>query len=552
MKKQIITTIICIAAMQMTTNVNAQTLQWEYTLTVSGRIPAASKMATHSTGSYSAGTENNAAGRKVLRILKLNTSGGFLYSNSFTFGTAVTSLDINKILVDGSGNCYVLMETNNTTSGGIDTWLFSYSSSLAFRWATLINYDVFDRAADMTLTTGGKILAMVNYTPYTSTLITNVGVKRLLTSSGATDLTINFTTSYRKQAVRITSDAAGGIVFCGHNFLSTNDTQAMLVKYNASGTYQWSRYFTSTSYISGNLSDYFRDIVIDNASNVFAVGHGGNFAGLGVEGYVKKYNGATGVLIVSHSYSTASDDYISHARLDGSGNITVAGVSSNPKSVFFRRLNNSLSSVLATGTRNLSSTVYSPVTIYSITDFLLNPNGSVVFAYFTSNGPYATTYYTTLLKLNSSGGLVFENSFNATPRQLCAAPPTNFPNNEFLFLYTPVTAIGNSQWKVRKYTSPAARFADDEQEEVTIENTQLKSFPNPATSELTIENSESITQIMMYDMQGKMYEPVITGSQIFDAAQKTKIDVSQLPNGVYILNTIGNTGTKTTRVVVQH
>lgn len=541
-------TIVCSAF-----NANAQTLQWEYTLTVSGRIPSAGKMATHSTGSYSAGTENNPALRKVLRLLKLSPSGAFLYSNSFTFGTAVTTLDINKILVDASGNCYVLMETNNTTSGGIDTWLFSYSSSLAFRWATLINFDVFDRAADLSLTTTGKILAMVNYTPSASTTVAkNVGIKRLLTSSGATDLTINFTSSYNKQAVRMVSDAAGGIVLCGRNYLTPADHQAMIVKYSATGSYQWARYFTYSPYVSGNLRDFFRDMVIDNASNVFAVGGGGNFTGLGQEGYVKKYNGTTGADMASHYYSTPGNDFISHARIDGSGNITVAGETVNPNSVFFRRLNNSLSTVQATGTRNLSTTIFLPVSNFFITDFLLNPNGSVVFAYFSQNGATISTYYTTLLKLNSSGGLVFENSFNATPRQLCAAPPTNFPNNEFLLLFNPNITTGTSNWKIRKYTSPASRFANDELEEFTTENISPVVFPNPAATELTIENSGAISQIQLFDMQGKMYQPPVINSEIFDSSQKIKLNVSQLPNGVYFINTVGKTESKTTRLVIQH
>jgi hypothetical protein len=533
------------ATVLLSVNLSAQTLQWEYSYTTGTTYPGAAKMATHSTGSYSAGTDNSSTNRKMLRLLKLSTSGGFLYSKSFTFGSAVTTLTIQKILVDGSGNCYLLMETNNTTSGGIDTWVYSYSSTLGFRWGQLINFDTFDRAADMTFTKGGKILVMVNYTASTAAAITNVGVKRLLTSNGSTDLTKNLTSTYNKQAVRIESDTSGGFAFCGRNFLTPVNYQAMLVKYSSTGSYQWARYYTSPTYISGNLEDYFRDLVFDVSGNVFAAGDGGNYAGLGKEGFVRKYNGTTGALQASHLYSTSTNDYITHARLSTSGALTVAGFSGNTTTtnVFFRRLNNSLSTVQATGTRNISSTVYTPYTSFSINDVLLNPNGSVVFAYFTGNGATVTTYYSTLLKLNSSGGFVFENSFNGTPRQLCAAPPTNFPNNEFLFLCVPHANTGAiSGWKVRKYTSPASRFENDEG---LTENEPLNVtlYPNPATNQISLSGIPENTPFYIYDLQGRL---MLRGN----AESHQLIDISNLSTGTYQLVVANDTAAQSKRLII--
>ena len=73
---------------------------------------------------------------------------------------------------------------------------------------------------------------------------------------------------------------------------------------------------------------------------------------------------------------------------------------------------------------------------------------------------------------------------------------------------------------------------------------KVRIYPNPATSEVTIENLQNGTATIMS----------INGTVVFEKdinANKTTIDISRLPAGIYILKTTNNNSTVTTKFVKQ-
>lgn len=71
-------------------------------------------------------------------------------------------------------------------------------------------------------------------------------------------------------------------------------------------------------------------------------------------------------------------------------------------------------------------------------------------------------------------------------------------------------------------------------------NTGVKIYPNPASDRIVVENLNG-GDLTVLDLNGQiMIKQIIPNN-------KTTIDVSQLPGGIYILKTINNSGTNTTK-----
>lgn len=62
-----------------------------------------------------------------------------------------------------------------------------------------------------------------------------------------------------------------------------------------------------------------------------------------------------------------------------------------------------------------------------------------------------------------------------------------------------------------------------------IDDNYIKVFPNPASNNLNIESQKSIYKIKIFDISGKMIQTFISNFQ------SQTIDISHLPNGIYVL-----------------
>lgn len=79
-------------------------------------------------------------------------------------------------------------------------------------------------------------------------------------------------------------------------------------------------------------------------------------------------------------------------------------------------------------------------------------------------------------------------------------------------------------------------------EEVEIINISAKVYPNPVSNTLSIECSEKIKSIILYDASGK---------EVFKTKETKDIDFSNLTEGVYILNLITDKGKGSYKVIKQ-
>ncbi|RZJ37129.1 MAG: T9SS type A sorting domain-containing protein [Chryseobacterium sp.] len=68
-------------------------------------------------------------------------------------------------------------------------------------------------------------------------------------------------------------------------------------------------------------------------------------------------------------------------------------------------------------------------------------------------------------------------------------------------------------------------------------------YPNPAKNNLTVENSQELTNITIYDLAGKVVLKQDANSK------NVKLDVSKLAKGVYMMRAATKEGAKTVKII---
>ncbi len=126
------------------------------------------------------------------------------------------------------------------------------------------------------------------------------------------------------EAKKVVVDAAGNVYVTGFSYAPGTQYNYLTAKYNSAGVIQWSQYFDG----SGNSFDYANDIEVDISGNVYVTGevYGATsnsdivtikYNSSGVVQWNKKYNG------ISNSFDKGNDLVV-----DNSGNVYVTGTSS--------------------------------------------------------------------------------------------------------------------------------------------------------------------------------------------------------------------------------
>ena len=127
----------------------------------------------------------------------------------------------------------------------------------------------------------------------------------------------------------VATDSSGNVYVTGSTFrnfdgnTSAGNADLFVVKYNASGSKQWTRQLGSSS------RDYANDVVTDSSGNVYVTGttYGGldgNTSAGNADLFVVKYN-SSGSKQWTKQLGTSSTDTANGVTTDSSGNVYVAG-----------------------------------------------------------------------------------------------------------------------------------------------------------------------------------------------------------------------------------
>jgi hypothetical protein len=265
----------------------------------------------------SAGTTNlSSAGNRDIYVAKYTTDGALV----FAFRIGGTSNDAaSNVITDASGNIYVsgwfrgtvdfdpsTTSTANLTSNGEsvgadndfggDAFLVKYNSSGQYQWALNVgSTSIYDA--------GGKIL------------IDNNG--DVLWAGSFTGSNVDFDPSASTNALS-----------------AVGTTESYLAKYTSAGVYVWAKRFGGTTVVNCAL----RDIVVDNSSNIYVLGHfdgtidlnpdpavTNNFTSNGCgDFYVVKLN-SSAQYVWGFNVGGSSCDYPWTMGIDASSNIYITG-----------------------------------------------------------------------------------------------------------------------------------------------------------------------------------------------------------------------------------
>lgn len=353
-------------------------------------------------------------------IVKYDTDGS-VQAQVEVFSSGFIYDELENIAIDGSDNIYVC---GRAGSGNGHCYVAKFNTSLTMQWRKSLTGSAFSRFAGIGIDSSGNVYV------------------------------------------------AG---FAPDNSL-TGPQDAVIAKYNSSGTLQWQRGLGATSKYSS-----FSRLFVDSSGNVFACG----FTSDG--GLVAKYNSSGTLqwhkLIKDSTYDVGNAGGIG---TDSSGNIYVAGQSNIPNvgnTIYAIKLNSS-------GAMQWSRTVdhvanrEEGVNGLAVTD---SGDMYITGSSYVNNASYADGI---IVKFNSSGTLQFTRTFGNTGSKSEALynPVLDDNDNLYIFGWTTDGSVGSTDLLTLKLPSDGSKVG-------TYGNFTYQSVTKTTTTENYTSNAGTLTGV---------------------------------------------------------
>jgi uncharacterized delta-60 repeat protein len=287
------------------------------------------------TGDTQGGLDGNtSSGSSDLFLVKYNSSG----TKQWTQQLGTSSVDYGKrVTVDSSDNIYVTGYTEggldgNTSSGDKDLFLVKYNSSGVKQWTQQLGISSSEYVFGVTVDSSDNIY-VTGYTNGGLDGNTNSGSSDLFlvkyNSSGTKQWTQQLGTSSSDSGQEVTVDSSDNIYVTGYTIggldgnTSSGSHDLILVKYNSSGTKQWTKQLGTSS------NDLGYGVMVDSSNNIYMTGYtqgglDGNTNSGGSDLFLVKYN-SSGTKQWTQQLGTSSNDYGEGVTVDSSDNIYVTG-----------------------------------------------------------------------------------------------------------------------------------------------------------------------------------------------------------------------------------
>ncbi|MDG2066697.1 MAG: SBBP repeat-containing protein, partial [SAR324 cluster bacterium] len=279
--------------------------------------------------SSSTSTASTASDNKTTVCLSssISTSQLARSSNDYAHGVAI----------DSSGNVYVAGGTNggldgNTNAGNTDLFVIKYNSSGTKQWTNQLGSSSRDSANGVATDLSGNVY-VTGMTNGELDGCKSAGVEDLFVvkynSSGTKQWTNQLGSSSRDSANGVATDSSGNVYVTGTTYweldgnTSAGKADLFVVKYNSSGTKQW------TKQLGTEKIDEARGVSTDSSGNVYVTGYtdggldGNNSAGRS-DLFVVKYN-SSGTKQWTKQLGTEDSDFANGVATDSSGNVYVTG-----------------------------------------------------------------------------------------------------------------------------------------------------------------------------------------------------------------------------------
>jgi len=232
-----------------------------------------------------------------------------LGGSSYDTGWAVT--------LDSSGNIIVAGVTQSDGAGSGDLLTAKYDSLGSLQWARTLGGSAYDQATGVVVDSSDNIY--ICGVTQSDGAGSNDAIIAKYNSSGTLqwDYTLGGSSVDRFNAIAI--DSSNDIVAFGSvasDGAGSNDL--LIAKYNSSGTLQWDRT------LGGSSADYGDGVAIDSSDNIIVAGNTQSDGAGSADGLIAKYN-SSGTLQWSRTLGDTGLDRFNGVNVDSSDNIIAAG-----------------------------------------------------------------------------------------------------------------------------------------------------------------------------------------------------------------------------------
>jgi uncharacterized delta-60 repeat protein len=229
-------------------------------------------------------------------LIKYNSSGTKQWTKTSSGGVGNGSVG-NSVSTDSSDNIYVTGETyggldGNTNSGGLDIVLIKYNSSGTKQWTKQMGTSSHDFGNGVTTDSSGNIY-VTGSTLYTDPVSIDIVLVKY-NSSGTKQWT---KTSSGGKGNSVSTDSSGNIYVTGDTYggldgnTNSGSYDIFLVKYNSSGTKKWTKQLGTSS------GDYGNGVTVDSSDNIYVTGYTGG----GLDGNTS--SGGSDIFLVKYDSS---------------------------------------------------------------------------------------------------------------------------------------------------------------------------------------------------------------------------------------------------------
>ena len=295
------------------------TLQWQRVLGGATEDYAQSIAVDSSGNVYIAGnTQSQGAGGQDALIAKYNTSGTLQWQR--VLGGASNDMAAG-IAVDSSGNVYIAGYTQSQGAGGYETLIAKYNTSGTLQWQRILGDTNADYANGIAVDSSGNVyiagITASQGAPGSDALIAKYD------TSGTIQWQRILGSSVQASAGGIAVDSSGNVYIVGFTEVSFY-LDILVAKYDTSGTLQWQRTLGSPTSTDNNFG---LGIAVDSSGNVYITGYT-PYQSAGVnDALIVKYN-TSGTLQWQRILGGTGNDGGTGIAVDSSGNVYISGFTS--------------------------------------------------------------------------------------------------------------------------------------------------------------------------------------------------------------------------------
>lgn len=260
------------------------------------------------------------AGQQDIYLVKYNSTGTLQWQRSIGGAT----LDVpNGIALDSSGNPHIISRSNSTgTAGADDFYIVKYDTTGALTWQRMIGGISNDDGYGIAVDSSGNVYVTGDIGTVTGGAGSSDTGLIKYNSAGTIQFQVSIGGTGYDSGRGVDFDSSGNVYLGAFEVSTTGNNNFLIVKYNTSGVLQWQRI------IGGSFDDVCLGIKIDVNNNIYSFGYSSSATG-GVTNdmLIFKHDTSGNLIWQKHiSYNPGvNGDVAAGLGVDGLGNIYISG-----------------------------------------------------------------------------------------------------------------------------------------------------------------------------------------------------------------------------------